>query len=149
MLMQLIAGPLLQNRMRVALSLLAIALGVSLGYAVQLINRAAVDEFGNAVQTLSGESDLTVRGSRRGFDDTVYPLLATQAEVAVASPMLDIDGRLDGRNDRLRIIGLDVFQAARVQPQIIPEASDRMDTLRGDTIFLSPAAMQWRFSGWH
>ena len=44
MLSKLIVGPLLQNRMRVALSLLAIALGVSLGYAVQLINRAAINE---------------------------------------------------------------------------------------------------------
>jgi putative ABC transport system permease protein len=143
MLPRLIAGPLLQNRTRVALSLLAIALGVSLGYAVQLINRAAIDEFGNAVQTLSGESDLTVRGSRRGFSESVYPLLAKQADIAVASPMLEIDGRLDGREDSLSIVGLDMFRAARVQPQLVPEMTDRMDVLRGDTVFLSPAAAQW------
>jgi len=121
MLPRLLAGPLLQNRMRVGLSLLAIALGVSLGYAVQLINRAAINEFANAVQTLSGESDLTVRGSRRGFDESVYPLLAKQSDVAVASPMLEISGRLDAREDSLRIVGLDMFQAARVQPQLIPD----------------------------
>ena len=143
MLPRLLVGPLLQNRTRVALSLLAIALGVSLGYAVQLINRAAIDEFGNAVQTLSGESDLTVQGSRRGFAESVYPLLAKQIDVAVASPMLEIDGRLDAREDSLRIVGLDIFQAARVQPQLIPEVVDRMDVLRGDTVFLSPAAAQW------
>ncbi len=143
MLLRLISGPLLQNRTRVALSLLAIALGVSLGYAVQLINRAAIDEFSNAVQTLSGESDLTVLGSRRGFDESVYPLLAQQAEVAVASPMLEIDARLAGREDSLTIIGLDLFRSAQVQPQLIPEITDRMDVLRGDTIFLSPAAAQW------
>jgi putative ABC transport system permease protein len=140
---KLIVGPLLQNRARVALSLLAIALGVSLGYAVQLINRAAINEFGNAVQTLSGESDLTVRGSRRGFDESVYPLLAKQSDVAVASPMLEINGRLDGREDSLRIVGLDMFQAVRVQPQLVPDITDRMDVLRGDTIFLSPATAQW------
>ncbi len=143
MLLRLVAGPLLQNKTRVALSLLAIALGVSLGYAVQLINRAAIDEFGNAVQTLSGESDLTVRGSRRGFDESVYPLLAKQSEVAVASPMLEIDGRLDGREDSLTVIGIDMFRAAKMQPQLIPEISDRLDVLRGDTVFLSPAAAQW------
>lgn len=143
MLARLIAGPLLQNRMRVALSLLAIALGVALGYAVQLINRAAIDEFGNAVQTLSGESDLTVQGSRRGFNESVYPLLAKQADVAIASPMIEIDGRLDGREDSLGIVGLDMFRAALVQPQLIPDISDRMDVLRGDTVFLSPAAAQW------
>jgi putative ABC transport system permease protein len=143
MLSRLVVGPLLQNRTRVGLSLVAIALGVSLGYAVQLINRAAIDEFANAVQTLSGESDLTVQGSRRGFSELVYPLLANQSEVAVASPMLSIDGRLDGREDSLRIVGLDMFRAARVQPQLIPDITDRMDVLRADTVFLSRAAAQW------
>ena len=143
MLLRLIAGPLLQNRTRVALSVLAIALGVSLGYAVQLINRAAIDEFSNAVQTLSGESDLSVRGARPGFSESIYPILAEYADVAIASPVLEIDGRLDGREDSLRIVGLDIFQAARLQPLLIPETSDRMDVLRGDTVFLSPAAAQW------
>src|SRR2546430_8599582 len=36
---------------------LAIALGVALGYAVQLINQAAINEFAAAVQTLSGEAE--------------------------------------------------------------------------------------------
>jgi len=36
-----------------------------------------------------------------------------------------------------------MFQAVRVQPQLVPDITDRMDVLRGDTIFLSPATAQW------
>ncbi|HEY9381565.1 MAG TPA: hypothetical protein VIQ01_10010, partial [Burkholderiales bacterium] len=54
-------GPLAQYKGRFLLSLIAIALGVALGYAVQLVNRSAVEEFGQAVRSLSGEADFNVR----------------------------------------------------------------------------------------
>src|SRR5258708_27154610 len=78
----LLLAPLSQHKGRLALSVLAIALGVALGYAVQLINQAAINEFAAAVQTLSGEADLAVRGPRAGFDESLYPRLATLPEVA-------------------------------------------------------------------
>jgi len=140
----LLLAPLSQHKGRLALSVLAIALGVALGYAVQLINQAAINEFAAAVQTLSGEADLAVRGSRAGFDESLYPRLAKLAEVAVASPVLEVEARLPGRREPLRILGLDVFRAARIQP-FLPtgEAGDRLDFLRPDRVFLSAAASEW------
>ncbi|MGH6629319.1 MAG: ABC transporter permease, partial [Burkholderiales bacterium] len=136
----LLFAPLTQNKIRLLLSILAIALGVALGYAVQLINGAAISEFGQAVQTLSGEADLTVRGPRTGFDETLYPALATRGEVAAASPALEIDARLAGREDSLKLLGLDVFRAAAVQPGLVAQVDDTLDLLRDDAIFLTPAA---------
>jgi len=144
----LLIGPLLANRTRVVLSVLAIALGVALGYAIQLINRAAIDEFGQAVRMLSGESDLSVRGARSGFSETDYPLLASQSEVRTASPMLEISARLTGRDEdgdfrSLDVLGIDIFRAARIQPNLMVESDRRLDVLRADAVFLSPSAMQW------
>jgi len=140
----LLLAPILQNRGRLALSLLAIALGVALGYAVQLVNHAAINEFAAAVQTLFGEADLAVRGPRAGFDESLYPRLASLPEVAVASPVLELDARLPGRRDALKILGLDIFRAARVQPFLAGgEIADRLDFLRPDRIFLSGAAAEW------
>ena len=148
MLSNLLVGPLFANRTRVILSIFAIALGVALGYAIQLINRAAIDEFGQAVRLLSGESDLTVRGAQRGFSESVYPLLARQPEVRVASPMLEIGARLADRDENLDprsldLFGIDIFRAAHVQPQLVGEAEMSLDVLRGDAVFLSASAMQW------
>src|SRR6266850_1462202 len=140
----LLFAPFLQHPGRLALSVLAIALGVALGYAVQLINQAAINEFAAAVQTLSGEADLAVRGPRAGFDESLYPRLAASSEVAVASPVLDVEAKLPGRREPLRVLGVDIFRAARVQPFFAAGGSgDRLDFLRPDRIFLSAAAAEW------
>src|SRR6266446_176263 len=112
----LLLAPILQHQGRLALSVLAIALGVALGYAVQLVNQAAINEFAAAVQTLFGEADLAVRGPRAGSDESLYPRIASLPEVAVASPVLELDARLPGRRDALKILGLDIFRAAQIQP---------------------------------
>src|SRR5881296_986565 len=139
----LLLAPLSQHKGRLALSVLAIALGVALGYAVQLINQAAIDEFAAAVQTLSGEADLAVRGPRAGFDESLYPRLAKLPEVAVASPVLEVEARLPGRREPLKILGLDLFRATRIQPFLSTgEEGDRLDFLRPDRIFLSAAASE-------
>src|SRR5450755_2834860 len=103
------AGALAKNKARSLLSVLAIALGVALGYAVQLISAAAVNELGLGVQFLSGAADLQVRGPRGGFDEALYPQLARMSEIAVASPVVEVDARLADRNDVLKIIGIDPF----------------------------------------
>jgi len=144
----LLLAPLSQHKGRLALSVLAIALGVALGYAVQLVNQAAVNEFEAAVLTLSGEADLAVRGAGAGFDEGLYPRIAKLPEVAVASPVLEVDARLPGRREPLKILGLDIFRAARIQPFLaeggngrVPES--RLDFLRPDRVFLSAAAAEW------
>jgi putative ABC transport system permease protein len=140
----LVFAPFLQHTGRLALSVLAIALGVALGYAVQLINQAALNEFAAAVQTLSGEADLAVRGPRTGFDESLYPRLAGLREVAVASPVLEMDAKLPGRREALQVLGLDIFRAARIQPFLAAGGSgDRLDFLRPDRVFLSAAAAEW------
>src|SRR3989454_2518092 len=111
----LLLAPLSQHKGRLALSVLAIALGVALGYAVQLINQAAINEFAAAVQTLSGEADLAVRGPRAGFDESLYPRLAKLPEVAVAGAPLAVGGRRPRRRPPPEVLGLDLFRATRIQ----------------------------------
>ena len=82
------AGSLAQNRARTLLCVFAIALGVALGYAVQLINQAAIDELALGVRSLSGEADLEVRGPREGFAETLYPQLARLSGVRSARNLL-------------------------------------------------------------
>jgi putative ABC transport system permease protein len=146
-------APMRLHKGRAVASLLAIALGVAMGYAIQLINRSAAAEMQQAVQTLSGVADLEVRGPRNGFDEALYAQLARRADVAVASPVLELELRVataaTGPQERnspgLRVLGLDVFRAGHIQPELIAVApgaqpAGMLDLLRPDTIFLSPAA---------
>ncbi len=139
----LLLGPAWQGKGRLAVALLAIALGVALGYAVQLINQSALGELAQALRTLSGDADLTVRGPREGFDETLYPQIARLPGVAVASPMVEVEVNLRDREQALRVLVVDVFSAAQIQPGLLAEAADLADTLRADTVFLSPAASEW------
>ena len=138
-------GPLRQGRGRLALSLAAIALGVALGYAVQLVNQSAIGEFAHAVQTLAGTADLELRGPRVGFDESLYPRLARLPEVAVASPVIEADVRLAGRQETLRLVGLDVFRAGLVQPDLVATESSIRSTRCARTRSFSARP---RRSGW-
>ena len=140
----LFLAPLAQHKGRLAVSVLAIALGVALGYAVQLINAVAANEFSQALQSLAGEADLEIRGPRSGFDETLYPRIARLPEVAVASPVLEADLKLPLRQEPLRLLALDAFRAAYVQPGLIGNApAGMLELLRPDALFLSPAAADW------
>ena len=146
-LYRIFLASLMQRRLASALSLLAIALGVALGLAVQLIHGAALDEFGRGTRQLAGGADLQVVGGREGFDEALYPILALRPEVAEASPLLELEARLPGQPAGLRIFGVDLFRLAAVQPLLLPltpavegEMPDRLAALRPDRLFLSATA---------
>lgn len=131
--------------LRALVAITAIALGVGMGFAIQLINAAALNEFSAAVKSLSGQSDLEVRGAQASFDQRIYPWLAQHDGVAVASPVLELDAVVPGKKQPLKILGIDVFRAGAIAPDLIgiPDEDKAFDTLTDDAIFLSPAAMAW------
>jgi putative ABC transport system permease protein len=128
---------------RALLAAAAVALGVALGFAVQLINHTAVAEFNAAFATLSGDADLQVQGGRGGFAEALYPVLARDPAIAVASPVLQLEATLPRTDETLTLIGIDVLRAASVTPALVGEVQDRFDTLRPDAVFLTPAALAW------
>src|SRR5450432_3955225 len=138
-----LGGALQGNRGRLVLSILAIALGVALGCAVQLVNQAAIGEFAGGIATLSGSADLEVRGPRSGFDELIFVALAQDPDIAVASPVVEVEARIKGRDDALTLFGVDAFRAGAVTPALLPNAADPLDVLRPDTVFLSTAAAAW------
>jgi putative ABC transport system permease protein len=131
--------------LRMLAAIIAIATGVALGFAIHLINSAAYNEFSAAVRSLSGQADLQVKASGAAFDEEWYPKLAQLQGVALASPVLNLDVDVPEREESLNVLGIDVFRAAQIAPDLIgvPAEDNRFDTLAADAIFLSPAAMEW------
>src|SRR5688572_1210594 len=125
------------------LVLCAIALGVALGYAVHLINRAAVNELAAGVRSLAGEADLEVRGGRSGFPEELYAQLARLPGVAVASPVLEVNAGMPGSRQSIRLIGIDPLRAALIQPALFAEdPALRLELLKPDVVLVSPAVQQ-------
>ena len=127
-LWHLFLASLWRRRLATSLSVLAIALGVALGLAVQLIHAEALNEFGRGMRVLSGEADLQVVGPQAGFDEALYLRLAQRPEIAEASPLLEIEARLPGRERNLRILGVDLFRLVRVTPTLLPVAAVEDET---------------------
>lgn len=131
-------------------ALTAIGIGVAMAFSIHLINTAAFNEFSAASKSLSGQSDLQVQSRSGFFDEMLYPRLAGYPEVQLANPVLELDvtvsGKQQNRNDhRLKIIGIDMFRAMAIVPDLLglPEEGKSLDRVASDTIFLSPAAMEW------
>jgi putative ABC transport system permease protein len=138
-------GPLRQAPGRTLLAILAIALGVALGFSVYLINRVAADEVQLASRSLFGMADLSVQAPGLGFDEAFYPKLAAIPGIAVASPVVEAQARLPGRDRSLKLVGIDPFRAARLQPALATAgatASQGDGLLAEDAVWLSPAAAQ-------
>jgi len=124
-------------------TVLAIALGVALGTAVYLVNGAALREFDRATRGLVGIADLIIRGPPEGFDESLFVSLARQPSVSAASPMLELDLTLPGQAPPLKLLALDPFRAAALQPALIGGLGGEVTRLFApDTIVLSRAAAQ-------
>jgi putative ABC transport system permease protein len=141
----LLLGEWRAHPVRAIVALLAIALGVALGFAIHLINAAAYDEFSAAAKSLSGQADIQLRSAAPYFDESIYASIAARKDIAVASPVLEIDAAVAGRQGALKVLGIDVFRSSAIAPDLIglPEENRPFDTLSEDAVFLSPAAMEW------
>lgn len=138
-------------RLRTAVQVLAITVGVALGYAVSLINSSALNEFSAALRQINGEADAVIEGSRTGFDEQLFARVASEPGVRLASPVLATDvlvpGTADDHPPRLTVLGIDVLRAAPLSPTLIGDASLAEKTaasrfaLFADGIFLSPSAL--------
>ncbi len=140
------------HRWRNATALLAVVLGVALAFSVQLINASALAEFGAAVRAVNGEADFELRTAYPGvagtFDEQLYARVAAQPQVAIASPVVELDTvaiTADGKRVPLHVLGLDMLVAAPLAPALLPRPFDiepRLAMLDPDAVFLNPAAQQ-------
>lgn len=145
-LVWLITGEARQHPGRIAVAVLAIAIGVALGFAVHLINGSALAAFGQAVNTVNGAADLKVEAaSRLGFDEALYAKVLQVEGVADASPVVVLKA-VSGIGEPFTLLGLDIIRAAEVTPSLIGAPASGPggngdELFAGDALFLSRAAL--------
>ena len=133
---------------RSATAVLAVMLGVALAFSVHLINTSALSEFSSAARVVSGQPDLSLRATQGPFDEALYARVATRPEVAVASPVLEVEAsatNADGALKAVRVMGIDSLRVAAVAPGLLPRPDDengRLDLFAPDVVFLNASARQ-------
>lgn len=143
---------------RAAVSVLAVAIGVTLALAIHLVNASALEEFRQAIATVNGDAHAQVRARGDAFDEAVWDAVVDppvpgleaaspviETEVAVVSTDAPGDGKTAAPRS-LRLIALDPFAAAAVTPALLPQASGEAGGTESplfdpDAIFLSQAAL--------
>ena len=124
------------------LSMFAIALGVALGFAIDLINTAALNDFSRAMKSVQGEPDVLIapRDSAASVPLTVVNLVARDPSVLVIAPVIELRVRIDSEPATVRLIGLDVLSAPAVMPDLLPrQSSDVAGNVFEDGVYLSRA----------
>jgi putative ABC transport system permease protein len=132
-----------EHPMQLLATVAAIALGVALGVAVYLVNSAALDEFDQATRRLLGSADIVVRGPPEGFDEALVVALAHRPAIATVSPLLELELTRPAQSPPLKLLALDPFRAAALQPELMAEIGPDVTRLFvPDTIILSRAAAE-------
>jgi putative ABC transport system permease protein len=141
----LIRAQFLTRRTATALSMLAIALGVSLGYAIHLINEAALADFSQAMKSVQGEPDavLAPRDSAGAVPLSLINEIARDEAVAIVAPVIETRVRIDRDLAAVKLIGLDVFSAAALMPDLLPRREGGMADggIFDDGVYASPALL--------
>jgi putative ABC transport system permease protein len=122
--------------LRHSAAVLAVLLGVALAFAVHLINESALSEFSTAVRAVSGEADLQLRSAHGALDEALYPLVARDRHVLIASPVIDL--RVQVGDKPLRILGLDPLVAAPMTPGLLPKLAGGILKSEGRMTLFAP-----------
>ena len=94
----LIGGEARAHPARFLATAVAIAIGVALGFAVHLVNGSALASFSEAMRSVNGTADLTIRAtSPLGFAETLYPAAIKATGVNDASPVVSLDATVAKR----------------------------------------------------
>ncbi|OOG43057.1 FtsX-like permease family protein [Polaromonas sp. A23] len=136
------------NPWRNAAAVVAVMLGVALAFSVHLINASALSEFSQAVRSVNGQPDLELRAVRGAFDEAVFARVANHPQVALASPVLELNTYAVGAGGKrvaLRVVGVDALVVGWLAPALMPvpaAGSERLALFSPGNIFLNAAARQ-------
>ena len=130
-----------------------VALGIGLAVAIHTVNRSALGEFGRALDVVNGQASAQLVMPSGEFSDALYDdISARQNEwgIRAVSPVLERTVMLPDAAQfsqtisSLKVLGLDIFQAGRVTPALMPVVSNdqRQQLFFEDSIFLSAAALK-------
>jgi putative ABC transport system permease protein len=105
---RLIARPMLREPVRMALTILAVAIGVAVVLAIELAGNAAVGSFHSSMETLAGGYTLEIVGAG-GVPDSVVATLAVQPITLRYSARIEGYATAIESKETLPLIGIDLI----------------------------------------
>jgi putative ABC transport system permease protein len=133
-------GATVRERVRWLAALIMVGIGVMLAVAIHTVNHSALSSFGRALDAVNGQASAQLVSSLGEFDERRLDILEPGR---LAMGITDMSPVLAVRTDRVLVLGIDVFQAARVTPALLPAAAEGVGGLfDARSIFLSASAQR-------
>lgn len=109
MLFRILSWPYLRRqRLRWALTLAGIALGVAVFVAMHTANRSIFQAFDQTVDQIAGAAQLQVTAGEFGFDESTLERVQAIPEVGVAVPVIESTVEVPARQGSILILGIDM-----------------------------------------
>lgn len=108
----LIVRQMRRERLRAALTVLGVTLGVAVMLAIRLANQSSLAGFESAIDSVSGKAALEITCPPLGIDETRLPQLAWLREFGIAAPVIeaDVQMRTASGSEMLRLLGIDALR---------------------------------------
>ena len=130
---------MLRDRLRAALTVAAVALGVAVIVAVDLAGKASMGSFRSSLESLQGSAsyEITQVG---GIPEAVYGDLARLEEPLAFSPRIEGFALLPGTGEEVALFGVDLVgdpTLRELESPPRPGASDLSDLIDGPSVWVA------------
>lgn len=120
-----------RHRMRTLLTMLGIALGVSVLFAVRTANQTLLSSLNVTIEKLAGKATLQIVGDEGGFPESVWETVKDVPGVYIAQPVIEVLGSTAFEDEgNLMIVGVDMLGDRELREyQFDEEGSEIADPL--------------------
>ncbi|MFN0107427.1 MAG: ABC transporter permease [Blastocatellia bacterium] len=116
-----------QHRLRTALTLLGIALGVAVFFGVRTANLTLLSSLTTTIEKLAGKATLQITGGESGFPESVWETIKDTPGVRVAQPVIEVIGNTAfADQSSLMIVGVDMLGDRELREYEFDEATTEM-----------------------
>lgn len=122
---------LLQHPWHFALSILGVALGVSVVVSIDLSNSSAKTAFSLSTEAVTGKATHQIQGAAEDLDEEVYRTLRIDGKVRKSAPVVEGYARIEGLNRTFQILGVDPIAEAPFRDFASQEAGIELSEFMG------------------
>ncbi|MEZ5346971.1 MAG: FtsX-like permease family protein [Pyrinomonadaceae bacterium] len=108
------------HKLRLALTLLGVSIGIGAFFAVITANLTLTDSLQNTVEKLAGKSTLQITAGETGFSEEYLETIRSDPNIKIAEPVIETIAKTS-KNENILIIGLDTASDLELHSQIVAE----------------------------
>ncbi|MEX0724409.1 MAG: FtsX-like permease family protein [Gracilimonas sp.] len=103
---------LLRHPWHFALSILGVALGVSVVVSIDLSNSSAKTAFSLSTEAVTGKATHQIQGAAEDLDEEVYRTIRIDGKIRKSAPVVEGYARVEGLNRTFQVLGVDPIAEA-------------------------------------